>query len=38
MVKDIRDIEKALGNGKKIVYDSELNSIKKLRRFTDIIT
>ncbi len=36
MVKDIRDIEKALGNGNKTVYDSELNSIKKLRRYTDI--
>jgi len=35
MVKDIRDIEKALGNGEKIVYESEKNSIKKLRRYTD---
>jgi len=32
LVKDIRDIEKALGDGIKKVYDSELNSIKKLRR------
>ncbi len=37
MVKDIRDIEKALGNGTKTVYDSELNSIKKLRRYTEIM-
>ena len=36
MVKDIRDIEKALGNGIKTVYDSEMNSIKKLRKYTDI--
>lgn len=32
MVGNIRDIEKALGNGEKIVYESELPSIKKLRR------
>lgn len=32
LVKDIRDIEKALGDGMKKVYDSELNSIKKLRK------
>jgi len=36
MVKDIRDIEKALGNGIKTVYESEMNSIKKLRKFTQI--
>lgn len=36
MVKDIRDIEKALGNGNKTVYESELNSIKKLRKFKEI--
>ncbi len=32
LVKDIRDIEKALGDGIKKVYESELSSIKKLRR------
>lgn len=32
LVKDIRDIEKSLGDGKKIVYNSEQPSIKKLRR------
>lgn len=36
MVKDIRDIEKALGNGIKTVYESEMNSIKKLRKYTEI--
>jgi N-acetylneuraminate synthase len=33
MVKDIRDIEKALGDGQKQVYESEMASQKKLRRF-----
>lgn len=32
LVKDIRDIEKSLGDGIKKVYNSELGSIKKLRR------
>ncbi len=32
LVKDIRDIEKALGDGIKRVYESELYSMKKLRR------
>ncbi|MBI1937451.1 MAG: N-acetylneuraminate synthase family protein [Ignavibacteriales bacterium] len=32
LVKDIRDIEKALGDGMKKVYDSEFGNIKKLRR------
>ena len=32
LVKDIRDIEKSLGDGIKKVYASELPSIKKLRR------
>ncbi len=32
LVKDIRDIEKALGNGIKIVYESEYANIMKLRR------
>jgi N-acetylneuraminate synthase len=32
LIKDIRDIEKALGDGVKKVYDSELGNIKKLRR------
>jgi N-acetylneuraminate synthase len=33
LVKDIRDIEKALGDGQKIVYESERSSQKKLRKF-----
>jgi N-acetylneuraminate synthase len=33
LVKDIRDIEKALGDGKKKVYESEKSSQKKLRKF-----
>lgn len=32
LVKDIRDIEKSLGDGIKKVYESEQPSIKKLRR------
>ena len=32
LVKDIRDIEKSLGDGIKRVYDSELKSIHKLRK------
>ena len=32
LVKDIRDIEKALGDGIKKVYDSEKKSIAKLRK------
>ncbi len=32
LVKDIRDIEHAMGDGQKKVYDSELGSIRKLRR------
>ncbi len=32
LVKDIRDIEKALGDGKKKVYQSEQSSLKKLRK------
>lgn len=32
LVKDIRDIEMALGDGIKKVYESEKSSIKKLRR------
>lgn len=32
LVKDIRDIENSLGDGIKKVYESELSSIKKLRR------
>ncbi|MBN1299889.1 MAG: N-acetylneuraminate synthase family protein [Melioribacteraceae bacterium] len=32
LVKDIRDIEKALGDGMKKVYESEKKSIQKLRR------
>ena len=32
LVKDIRDIELALGDGVKRVYDSELKPLSKLRR------
>ncbi|KAF0153134.1 MAG: N-acetylneuraminate synthase [Ignavibacteria bacterium] len=32
LVKDIRDIEKALGDGIKKVYESELSNLQKLRR------
>ncbi|MDZ7766285.1 MAG: N-acetylneuraminate synthase family protein [Melioribacteraceae bacterium] len=32
LIKDIRDIEKALGDGEKKVYESEQPSIRKLRR------
>lgn len=32
LVNDIRDIEKALGDGIKKVYESEINSLKKLRK------
>ena len=32
LMRDIRNIESALGDGKKKVYDSELPMIKKLRR------
>jgi len=32
LVENIRDIEKALGDGIKKVYDSEMSSLKKLRR------
>jgi len=34
LVKDIRDIEKALGDGNKIVYDSEKPAQEKLRKFS----
>lgn len=37
LVKDIRDIEKSLGDGKKIVYESEKSSIKKLRRVKEAV-
>ncbi len=32
LVKDIRDIEKALGDGIKRIYDSEQSNLQKLRR------
>jgi len=38
MVQDIRDIEKALGDGIKKVYKSEYTSIEKLRRVKPNIT
>ncbi|NNE27683.1 MAG: N-acetylneuraminate synthase [Saprospiraceae bacterium] len=33
LVRDIRAFEKAIGDGRKKIYDSELSSMKKLRRF-----
>jgi N-acetylneuraminate synthase len=33
LVKDIRDIEKAIGDGQKIVYESEKASQKRLRKY-----
>jgi len=38
LVQDIRDIEKALGDGIKKVYESEYKSIEKLRRVKSNIT
>jgi len=35
LVKYIRVTEAALGNGVKKVYDSEMGSLQRLRRFTD---
>jgi N-acetylneuraminate synthase len=32
LVRSIRDIEQAMGNGIKKVYESELVALKKLRR------
>ena len=32
LVRDIRDLEEALGNGVKVVYDSELEPRRRLRR------
>lgn len=37
LVRDIREIEKALGDGIKKVYDSELSSLKKLRRVKEAV-
>jgi len=37
LVRDIRDIEKALGDGDKKVYESEFGNLKKLRRVKDSI-
>ena len=33
LIRDIHAISDAMGDGKKVVYDSELSSLKKLRRF-----
>ncbi len=35
LVKDIRDIEKALGDGQKVVYESEKTSMIKLRKYAN---
>jgi N-acetylneuraminate synthase len=32
LIKDIRNVEKAIGDGKKVVYESEKPIIRKLRR------
>jgi N-acetylneuraminate synthase len=37
LVKDVRDIEVALGDGRKRVYDSELSSRAKLRRVQSVV-
>jgi N-acetylneuraminate synthase len=37
LVRDIRTIEAALGDGVKKVYDSELGPMKKLRRVTGVV-
>jgi sialic acid synthase SpsE len=34
LIKDIRAVERSLGDGVKRVYDSELSSRSKLRKFT----
>ena len=36
LVKDIRDIEKALGDGVKRIYPNEMKSMKRLRRFPNL--
>ena len=36
LVRDIRSIEKAMGDGVKRVYDSEKGALKKLRRVNDL--
>ena len=33
LVRDIRVVESALGDGKKVIYESEKSSREKLRRF-----
>ena len=33
LVRDIRVIEEAMGDGQKVIYESELSSLEKLRRF-----
>jgi N-acetylneuraminate synthase len=38
LVKDIRDIEIAMGDGIKRVYESEIKSIKKLRRTKPLLS
>lgn len=35
LVRDIRDIEQAFGDGVKKVYDSEIGAMKKLRKFLE---
>ncbi len=37
LVRDIRDIETAMGDGVKKVYDSELGAMKRLRRKINIV-
>jgi len=36
LVSNIRDIQKSLGDGVKRVYESELSSLKKLRKFNNL--
>ena len=37
MVRDIREVKVVLGDGKKIVYDSELPVRKKLRKTSKVL-
>jgi N-acetylneuraminate synthase len=38
LVRDIRDVEQAMGDGIKRVYDSELGAMKRLRRTASTAT
>jgi N-acetylneuraminate synthase len=38
LIRDVRDIERSLGDGVKRVYDSELGSRRKLRRVCSAVS